>query len=464
MNDQRIETQVDAVATWLRDRTGMSFVGARGGRLREQIGRILADDPSRVADDGVEESLLLELVEALTVQESNFFREPAKLALVRDHVLPDLAARPRRLRVWSAGCAGGEEVYTLAALFDRAGLGDRVHLLGTDLSASAVADAREGRYTNWSVRGLAPADLVKLFTSRDAAHRVIERLRRSVQFEVHNLLDPRPAEWGRFDLVVCRNVLIYFTPDGCARAAGALVDALAPGGWLVLGSSDPLLEGTPGLETVVTEHGLAYRRTDAATTAPTGTGGSTDVAADIATALDQEAATPAIVEPRPARRRARAAAERESAPAAPAAVAGEVSEPGQVVAAAREELARARPDRAERLVRGVASDAPGTPAPGLVLGEALAQQGRLAEAAALARRLVTEFPDDAEPRHLLAVLLLESGDAAEAARAAREAVYLDPSCAPAHLVLARCRELLGDDAGARRSRRVAQRLIPGGVG
>ena len=253
----------DRVAAYVESRTGLSCGGAGEARLHHALRQTaLPRSASRrgAAEPPLTEEAFDRLCETLTVQESYFFREPAKLRVVRDRLRDTARGRRAPVRVWSAGCAQGEEAYTLAALCLEAGLEDRFRVLGTDLSHAAVAAARRGRYSRWSVRGMEPERLDELFESDGKAYQVRDGVRENVSFAQHNLLQPRPSGWGRFDLILCRNVLIYFTPEAARAAIDALVDALVPGGWLVLGAADPLADSVPELEPVLAPGGLTYRR------------------------------------------------------------------------------------------------------------------------------------------------------------------------------------------------------------
>ncbi len=194
------------------------------------------------------------LVQALlapsTNKESYFFRDEASTATLRDRVLPELIARrseSRVLRVWSAGCATGEEIYSLAILLDELlppGESWSVTLLGTDIDESALAVARRGLYREWSLRTSDERQRARYFT-RDAATGVYAlhpRYRHRVHFDVFNLVDPRastPAP-GVFDLILCRNVSIYFSATARTELARRLGSALARDGAWVSGASDPL--------------------------------------------------------------------------------------------------------------------------------------------------------------------------------------------------------------------------------
>jgi chemotaxis protein methyltransferase CheR len=153
-----------------------------------------------------------------------------------------LAAAGPPLRIWSAGCATGEEPYSLAlALLDAGRDHEEDRILGTDVSARALARAREGLYGARATRNLPPALAARWFHPVEAGARVDERLARRVRFERHNLLE-RPPE-DRFDAVVCRNVLIYFDPEVAVAALARLADAVAPGGFLLLGPVELPLAG-----------------------------------------------------------------------------------------------------------------------------------------------------------------------------------------------------------------------------
>ncbi|UTW10069.1 CheR family methyltransferase [Marinobacterium rhizophilum] len=209
------------------------------------------------------------LVEHLSVQESYFFRVPEQFAFIRDRVLPDFVSRQgafASLRVWSAGCASGEEVYSLAILLHEARLLDRAWLLATDMSDAALAKARAGVYRPWSFRSEERWPVRQTYFSA-VAHGdfvVDPCLRRRISFRRHNLLrSPYPdTESGicDLDLVLCRNVLIYFNRERAQQVVQRLQRCLAPGGWLITGPSDPLAPVVSGCETLVTPAGVLYRR------------------------------------------------------------------------------------------------------------------------------------------------------------------------------------------------------------
>ena len=188
-----------------------------------------------------------QVVEAMTTNESFFFRDDKPFAHVRNHLLAKLhAVRPAgaRLRIWSAASSSGQEAYSLAMILadQRLLLGNRsIEILGTDIARDQLARAREGLYTQFEVqRGLPMQMLVKYFTKDAAGWRVKDPIRAMVEFREGNLLgDLRP--FGVFDIVFCRNVLIYFDPPTKARVLAAIARQMAPDAALYLGGSETTL-------------------------------------------------------------------------------------------------------------------------------------------------------------------------------------------------------------------------------
>ena len=178
------------------------------------------------------------LIHAATVRHSWFNRDPAQLERLCAQLQTRHEESPERtLNLWIAGCATGEEAWTVAMMTDDLGLPARV--LATDVDARAVASASAARYGAWTLREL-PEQLWRYLEpspgGREATWTVVDRLRERVEFAVHNLCDPAPA--GPFDVVCCRNVLIYFHPERARSVVASLREQLRPGGQLVLGAGD----------------------------------------------------------------------------------------------------------------------------------------------------------------------------------------------------------------------------------
>ncbi|WP_149539996.1 CheR family methyltransferase [Siccirubricoccus phaeus] len=205
------------------------------------------------------------VTEALTTNESSFFRDGKPFEHLK-RVLPQLAAaRPpgSTLRVWSAACSTGQEAYSIAMLAQELGAelaGRKLEIYGTDISHEVLARAREGYYTQFEVqRGLPARLMVKYFQQEAGRWRVNPALRAMARFEHLNLL----AEFrhlGRFDVIFCRNVLIYFDSPTKTRVLHALADRLAPDGVLYLGGAETVLGLTDQLVALPAERGAYEHR------------------------------------------------------------------------------------------------------------------------------------------------------------------------------------------------------------
>jgi chemotaxis methyl-accepting protein methylase len=179
------------------------------------------------------------LIEAVRVGETRFFRHREQIESLRRRILPELALRHppgATVRGWSAGCATGEEAWTLAILLCEALPGREVQVLGSDLSDDALARARAARYPADAVASLDAPVRRAWFVARGDEVEVAPGLRDRVRFERRNLIDEPPD--GPRDVVLCRNVLMYFDRARQRTALAHLVEALAPGGFLVLGYAE----------------------------------------------------------------------------------------------------------------------------------------------------------------------------------------------------------------------------------
>ena len=188
------------------------------------------------------------LVSALTVNETYFFRDAEQIDVLRQQVLPDIIARrrdQRRLRLWSAGCATGEEPYTLAILLHQLIPdldGWEVLILATDIDHQALRRAETASYRDWSFRDTDPAIRRRYFSENGESLELCPQLRRLVRFAYLNLADdayPSPVQpWYDFDLILCRNVAIYLQEPVIRAIAGRFHQCLMPGGWLMVGASE----------------------------------------------------------------------------------------------------------------------------------------------------------------------------------------------------------------------------------
>lgn len=252
------------------DERKLGFVQSRVVRRAELLGcasvaeyvrRLRWEDP-----DGAE---LQHLIEALTTNETYFFREYPQLECFANAALPELCERRRRagqnrLAIWSAACSTGEEVYTLAIIL-RACLDDfsdwRIEVLGTDIDSQALANANRAAYSDRSVKDVPDEYLDAYFTPRAGRYCVAESIQSMTRFESLNLMDRRGMRQRRnYDAIFCRNALIYFDDASRRKVLGSFYDALAPGGYLFLGHSESVGRISAAFEMVSREGYIAYRR------------------------------------------------------------------------------------------------------------------------------------------------------------------------------------------------------------
>jgi chemotaxis protein methyltransferase CheR len=205
-------------------------------------------------------------IEALTTNETYFFREPQQLQAFRSELLPMLRARNerfRRLRIWSAGCSSGEEAYTVSMLIRESGLFDGwdLEIYGTDISKRVLTLARRAEYGASSLRATPEEYLNRYFEAVGARYKVRDEVRSTVSFGQMNLLDPEMIQLvPRADVIFCRNVMIYFDVPARKRVLKVFYEKLFPGGYLLLGHAESLMTLSADFELVHLTQDLVYRR------------------------------------------------------------------------------------------------------------------------------------------------------------------------------------------------------------
>jgi chemotaxis protein methyltransferase CheR len=259
------------LAGLLEARTGQQLTMNRRWRIETALGALMRERGIATLDElitilvmGREPSLSQQVVEALLNNETYFFRDRAPFDLLARYALPELHARrakSKRIRIWSAGCSTGQEAYSLAMLFaedPQKWVDWTVDILGSDVSTKCIDRARAGIYSQFEVqRGLGINQMIKWFEECADGWRAVEPLRKPVRFQVHNLLEPPPHPGG-FDIVLCRNVLLYLSPDKKSLAFERLASAMAEDGWLMLGAGETVIGQTSKLGADIKARGL-YR-------------------------------------------------------------------------------------------------------------------------------------------------------------------------------------------------------------
>ena len=272
MSQALSSTAFQTYATLLKTRSGLVIGSDKLYLLETRLASILKREKLRdlaaLADRlraPNAEPLIRQVVEAMTTNESFFFRDDKPFQHFRAQALPRMLASRSAgtpLRVWSAASSSGQEAYSIAMIISecRASIGDRrIEIIGTDLARDQVQRARDGVYTQFEVqRGLPVQMLMRHFRKEENGWRISEAIRGMVQYREWNLLgDLRPL--GQFDVVFCRNVLIYFSARARQLAQKRLRGAVRAGGYLLLGPTDTLI-ANEGFDTLWASDAVIYRR------------------------------------------------------------------------------------------------------------------------------------------------------------------------------------------------------------
>jgi chemotaxis protein methyltransferase CheR len=430
---------VDRFRHLIHQRTGISHPEARVGELAHSIKRAATE--LRLRDTAELYELLAEhdersdaldaLLSALNVSETYFFRDSRQLEIVEQRILPELIERRaahRRLRLWSAGCSTGEEAYTLAIIVARL-LRNRppwdVTILATDINERSLERARSGEYRAWSLRGCTPIDLAPDLVRDGSGFRVAPSIQTMVRFATLNLAQPvypsLTTGTDAVDLILCRNVVMYFSENARREALERLAAALAPGGFLLTSQVEAGVSDPVGL--VLDRPGDAvYRKPDQTARRTTEAG---------------QARRPRT-RTRPARPVIREARRRRAL------------------------LTPARTPEINSAHRGLGMPISEADSKAVVRHrrQALARwrEGFVDEATEELSQAAERHPLSAPLHYLHGLILLDTGRADEALTALRRCTYADPSCAPAHLVLACACSRLGMRGRARAALATASRL------
>ena len=425
------------IARDVEDRTGIVFPPNRIGSADAAMLRVMSK--LRIANAVSLEIAVSRpgaarnaLMAELTIGESYFFREPAQLRFFSEDLLPEWNATwpaGRGLRVLSAGCAGGQEPYSLSILLREKNWQRRRTIVGTDLSESRLVAARQATYTKWSLRTMSQDRVDRWFEIDGLKYKLDPDVAREVKFAPMNLAAEIPQHLQAQDAIFCRNVLIYFDIPTITEIAERLLGALSPEGWLFLGASDPHIADLISCEAVVLPGATAYRR-----------------CSDGAGGYSLRNAPLTLIEPLP-----------EFADAASDAVNDSefddlafVAEPPSstyIEGALREETAGKHHVEVDSAMARAFSI------------RQLANQGLLPQAGKELAAALEKYPESADLHLLESILQAEAGRFADAERAARRALYLDRSLTLAHVALGGALARRGDSAGARRNFESAASLI-----
>ena len=263
------KSDFDFLSSLLRDRSGLVLGEDKAYLLESRLGPVARKHGLTTVDDVAAQlrarrgaPLELDVVEAMTTNESFFFRDTRPFDQFKDIVLPQLLEARRAtksLRIWSAACSSGQEPYTLAMILKEEATklaGWRVEIVATDLSTAILDKAKEGLYSQFEVqRGLPITLLMKYFTQAGDRWQISQELRGMVSYRMFNLLES-PTALGRFDIVFLRNVLIYFDQATKTQVLERVAKQMPSDGYLYLGGAETVLGITDRFQVLPGQRGL----------------------------------------------------------------------------------------------------------------------------------------------------------------------------------------------------------------
>ncbi|MBF0376095.1 MAG: protein-glutamate O-methyltransferase CheR [Desulfamplus sp.] len=227
------------------------LIETRLNPLMEQLGCTSYSDLHKKAKFDPKKDIEKKIIDAISTNETYFFRDKSPFTLIQHKIIPDLIDRRSKnrtvlkpaIRLWSAANSTGQEIYSIAMALDEIGITPQkyqIKLLGTDISDAAIAQASYGRYNKFEVaRGLEPKRLNKYFTQDGDYWKIKDEIRAMVQFQKMNLMKPFVG-LGKFDIILCRNVMIYFTEEDRRKIYANIAKVLEPDGYLIIGATESL--------------------------------------------------------------------------------------------------------------------------------------------------------------------------------------------------------------------------------
>lgn len=386
----------------------------------------------RLADPAGADAEIAVLAAELTTGETYFLRHVEQFQALTGTVLPELLAAPRSgpLRLLSAGCSTGEEAYSLAIVLREAAITTPASILGVDVSPVSVARARTGVYNDWSLRSV-PADVrQRWFTARGVDVVLHPEIHAAVRFERHNFAEEDAQLWrpGSFDVIFCRNVIMYFTPAVMSGIVARFARSLVPGGHLFLGSAETLRGLSTDFTLCESNGTFYYRRADELSPGP-------------------------------------------GAEESPVAASGSRPAPPAPVGPRREELdvvldllGRERFAEALAVMDEIGRPVESDPEALLLRAALLTHSGRLPAAERACRRLLEVDGRSAGAHVLLAMCREGEQDLTGAVAHCRTAITFDPDFAMPHVHLGRLAGRMGDRGTARRQYATSARLLPAETG
>ncbi|HKJ09232.1 MAG TPA: protein-glutamate O-methyltransferase CheR [Gammaproteobacteria bacterium] len=263
--------EYQAFRTFLEDACGIVLGDNKHYLVVSRLNRLLAEEAIETLGELVQrlkgarrDGLRERIIEAMTTNETYWFRDGYPFEVLKTRILPELAEARAPVRIWSAACSSGQEPYSISIAIQEflgsrpGGLGS-VEVVATDISPGILKTARDARYDAMAVgRGLSEERKRRFFIDRGEQWEVRPEIRGRVRVTTANLLQSYSL-LGRFDVIFCRNVLIYFSSDSKRDIIGRMARALNPGGYLFLGSSESITQYSDQFELVRCNPGVVYR-------------------------------------------------------------------------------------------------------------------------------------------------------------------------------------------------------------
>lgn len=474
MTDQTADTTVKVVprlgygdflrfSQLLLDRYGLNLPEKRRASLESGVQHAFAASTCATLDEYFERLLqpdsgvveLDRLVNAVTISESHFFRDAGQFDALYNHVLPDIIERRRpmrTLRIWSAGCAGGEEPHSIAMLL-RELLPDvdewAITILGTDINTESLERARMAIYGDWAFReDRAKQWRPNYFKPHGKRHELIHEVGRMVTFAKLNLAEDSfpsyESNTALMDLILCRNVMIYLSPPVIRRIVDRFYRALTDGGWLAVGHSEPSLITYKQFQVRNFPSAIVYQRTDTLTKLPQGWGWQVDEDPDQQLVDDKFVDSPATIIANPIE-----STKPESEP----------QKEIDVLERAREMLEYGHSEKARDLLLEKNRADPNDIQTHILLGRAYANLGRWRDAESACRKTLQLNPLSLEAYYILALVLQHQGKLDEAIVAMKKVVFIDRAYVLGHFGLASLYHNQGRLPQAQKSLDNARRLL-----
>jgi len=440
--------QFECLRDFIEARTGIYYPDSRRDALRRALmtrrgesGAADWDDYCRLLLSSAGRAEFRQLLRCVIIGETAFFRVPSQFKALRETLVPAIIAAHTSgaVGIWSAGCATGEEAYSIAitlAEMGRALRGWHTRILATDVSAEAIAHARRGRYSERALSGMMPHRLARHFRRCTDGYEVKPELRRRVTFDEVNLAScgyPRATD-RPWDIIFCRNVTMYFRPETARRVVARFRQVLRPGGFLVLAPTESLVGIGDDFDVIETQGAFIYVKPPISPALASFRQGCAADRVRCLVTMDRKRGD-AVAAPE-----SNAASEDEACNMALAAIAtDDWRQAEQALTPFAGESCRRRPR--------------------LLLAWLQAAQDKCDEAAALCRQLLAHDPILAPAHYILGVVSSREGDVEQAIQHLSKAIYSDERLVPAHYHLGVAESVRGDLAAARRAFRGGLRAL-----